>query len=104
MTLSEFYSFTAGAASLIIAICLGIYWLIRYIIMGALKYPHGHSESDPEPQSDGVSAEEDEYAICAQKSELLADASSKSLQLDMAAIEAANCMDAIASGCKDPEF
>ena len=103
MTMSECYSYAAGITSLIIAICYGIYWLIRYV-MASKRSLSQSPDYDLESQSDDVSAEESEYTLSSLEGELLAEASAQSLLLDMAAIEAANRMNAVASECKDETF
>lgn len=97
--MSEFYSYAAGITSLIIAICYGIYWLIHYVM--ASKRSHSQPfEDDLESHSNTVDDAEDST----QEGELWAEASAQSLLLDMAAIEAANRMNAVASECKDETF
>lgn len=88
MTMSEFYALLAVVAGILTMIGCGIGFLIYYIVK-AVKRSHSQPcEVVPEPQETDVSAA---------KGELLADASAKSLQLDMAMIEAANRMNAAVS-------
>lgn len=88
MSLTMLYSTLATITSLLIGIGLLIYVLIRSIVRAHRR----HREAALRRSVDIA------------KSELWADASAKSLQLNMAATDARNRMDAVFSEYKDEDF
>lgn len=95
MSQSEFYANMAGVTGMIVLTGLGIYWLIRWIVMAIIRACSQPDETEPEPQSDPIDDA---------KSELLADAAAKELQLNLELIDAVNRMNDAASDCKDDVF
>ena len=100
MTQAELYSYAAGVTSIITAIGIGIYWLIRCVARAITRSGRRSCERD----LDAVDIVESESIASATEYELLEEASAKSLQLDVKAIEAVNRMNAAASDEKGQVF